>query len=390
MALDLTAMLRLSHALQLATRVGAVVQAAQDAVLDIAGYTTTFLSVIQPGTPRTARVLAIRGSIEELVWEVAPVFLIDGDAMLEEVLGAAHPVVVSDARTDPRTNKQQVEVFGNRTMVHVPMMLGIERVGALTTGTFGAEGVRPPTAEQLESLVVIATLVAAAILRVRVQEELADSQQTIRRLTDGSLRSFEQERLRISRELHDGVGQLLVAAQLQLTDLEVASGEPLLAAKIDRTRSTLSDVMDSIRSLSHDLRPASLDALGLPEALRELAESCTTASFEVDVQLQIAPDSTIPEEVAISLFRVAQIALTNVVRHAQARRATITLKLLATKVRLEISDQGIGFDPARAGASRGIGLIGIRERMNGLNGRSEIVSAPGEGTRVAVEVPLKL
>ena len=387
MALDLTAMLRLSHDLQVAAKLGEVVQAAQDAVRSTSGYMTTWLSASQPGTPRTARVLAVRGAIEELVWDLAPTFLVEGDAMLEEVWGATHPVVIEDARTDPRTNKKEVEVFGNVTLVHVPLLLGSERVGALSTGTFVADGARAPTAEQLESLVVIGTLVAAALLRVRVQEALNESEQTIRRLTDSSLRNFEQERLRVSRELHDGVGQLLIAAQLQLGDLANGAQEPQ-SMQVERTRQTLSAAMASIRALSHDLRPAALDELGLPEALRELAESCTTSAFHVDVQLSVTPACRVPEEVAISLYRVAQIALANTVRHARAHQASIALEISADRVRLEISDRGVGFDPARARASRGIGLIGIRERAKGLNGKSEIHSSPGAGTRVAVEIPL--
>jgi signal transduction histidine kinase len=95
----------------------------------------------------------------------------------------------------------------------------------------------------------------------------------------------------------------------------------------------------------------------------------------------------VPQEMAISLFRVAQIALTNTVRHARATSATIALELSETQVLLEISDEGVGFDPMRADSMQGIGLIGIRERARELNGRSEILSAPGEGTRVRVEIP---
>ena len=388
MALDLAAVLLLSHDLQVAASLGAVVQAAQDAVRKTTGYATTWLSASLPGTPRTARVLAIRGAIEELVWELAPIFQVDGNAMLEEVWGAAHPVVLEDARTDPRTNKKEVEIFGNITLIHVPLLLGTERVGALSTGTFGSEGVRAPTPGQLESLVIIATLVAAALLRVRVQAALHDSEQAIRRLTNGSLRGFEQQRRRLSRELHDGVGQLLIVALLQLSELSAIAPEPAWSAKVKRTEGIITDAIASLRSLSHDLRPPMLDSLGLPAALHDLARSCTTSAFQVEVQLRVVPGFALPEEVAISLYRIAQIALANTVRHARAAHASIALEVTQSWARLEVVDHGVGFDPARVRSLPGIGLIGIQERAKGLGGSSEIASAPGSGTRVTVEVPL--
>jgi two-component system, NarL family, sensor kinase len=146
-------------------------------------------------------------------------------------------------------------------------------------------------------------------------------------------------------------------------------------------------LLEDLRRLSHDLRPAALDRLGLGPALRELGEGFAAGGLEVDVRVD--PEDLGPApEVAVHLFRVAQAALANVARHARVRRARVALVASGAAIRLEVGDDGAGFDPDSIAADAGLGLLGMRERASWLKGTFSLDSAPGRGTRIAVEVPI--
>jgi two-component system, cell cycle sensor histidine kinase and response regulator CckA len=170
-AVDLLAVLEHTRDLQRATTVQDLLEATRRAVEAAAGYSNVWLCVLEPGRPGMVRVLGVAGAMESTIWEKAPRFPIAGDAMLEEILAATRPVVVEDARTDPRTDKAMVQLLGNRTIVNVPLLLGETALGAMGAGTFGDEGVRPPSQRELEHLGVMATHVAAALQRVRMLED---------------------------------------------------------------------------------------------------------------------------------------------------------------------------------------------------------------------------
>jgi signal transduction histidine kinase len=168
---DLLAVLEHTRDLQRATTVQDLLDATRRAVEAAAGYANVWLCVLEPGPPAMVRVLGVAGAMEPAIWEKAPQFPIAGDAMLEEIAQATRPVVVEDARTDPRTDKAMVQMLGNRTIINVPLLLGETTLGALGVGTFGDEGVRPPSSNELEHLSVMATHVAAALQRVRMLEQ---------------------------------------------------------------------------------------------------------------------------------------------------------------------------------------------------------------------------
>ena len=171
MGVDLLSILQHARELQRATTVQELLDATRSAVKEVAGYDNVWLAVREAGTPPMVRVLAVSGAIEATIWEKAPRFPVAGDAMLQEIFRDGLPVVVEDARSDPRTNKEIVEKLGNRTIINVPLLLGEEALGALGFGTFGDEGCRAPTGDQLKQLSVMATHVAAALQRVRILEE---------------------------------------------------------------------------------------------------------------------------------------------------------------------------------------------------------------------------
>jgi signal transduction histidine kinase len=150
--------------------------------------------------------------------------------------------------------------------------------------------------------------------------------------------------------------------------------------------------LDGIHKLIYDLRPSLLDHLGLPAAIHWLAETRLEANG-IRVQLEEDPDlGRLPQEVEIALFRVVQEALSNILRHSGARNVAISLRKRDGYLDLSVEDDGVGFDLEEIvhgpDTSRGLGLLGMAERVQLLGGQFDIVSAPGEGTRIHAQIPL--
>lgn len=202
------------------------------------------------------------------------------------------------------------------------------------------------------------------------------------------------ERTRLSREIHDSVGQGLSSINLLLQAAEQSwDGQPAAAREHVRTAAaTARDGLDEVRRVVRDLAPADLadDPTGaaLATALRRAAASSATG-LDVEVRVHGTPVA-VGSDVAAALVRTARGALANVREHAAAGRAALTLTYQVDEVVLDVRDDGRGFDPGavRASGSRGRGLTGIRDRAAGLGGSTDVESAPGEGTTVSVRFPV--
>lgn len=206
-------------------------------------------------------------------------------------------------------------------------------------------------------------------------------------LADRMLKVQEGERQHLSRELHDDIGQLLTAAKLQLEWLQRRMpGE--LQAHCSTLRATLEDSLGKVRDVSALLNPRQLASLGLEASLRAhlvrtLANSEVHWSLECHQRL-----GGISEEVAMAAFRITQEAVTNMLRHAQARNLTIRLQRSPAGLALSIHDDGLGFIPASNPAEAGQrGMAGMQERATALNGNLDITSQLGLGTRIEVLFP---
>ena len=204
----------------------------------------------------------------------------------------------------------------------------------------------------------------------------------------------EEERRRISRELHDQVGQTVTGLSLGLKTLEATlAGTNAGDAVRDRLislRSLAARVGQDIHRAAADLRPAVLDDFGLPAALAALAALITERhGVAVDIQIVGVVDR-LPSEIETVVYRVAQEALTNIVKHARTGAASMLLERRAGGLRLVIEDHGVGFDPAawRDDGHPRLGLSGIRERLRLVNGALEIETAPGAGAALFVRVGL--
>ena len=206
-------------------------------------------------------------------------------------------------------------------------------------------------------------------------------------------RAQEEERKRISRELHDEATQALVVLSRQLDSL-ASSGKGLSEnsrLRLEELRQQTNNVMQGVRRLSQDLRPAALDRLGLVSALEWLASDVAEYSGIATKINTLGIERRLPEEVELVLFRITQEALRNVWRHSQATKAEITVEFDQNKIRITVSDNGKGFnlpktigDLARDGK---LGLVGMQERAQLLGGTLTVQSQPGKGSSIAVEIP---
>lgn len=205
----------------------------------------------------------------------------------------------------------------------------------------------------------------------------------------------EQERTRISREIHDELGQLLTGIKM-----EIRSVENRLADRDDRTLNGQIDQLveisemvdasiDSVRRISHGLRPSALDHLGLGAAITEEAASFATRSgITCTVAISEIPES-LSEEVVSTAFRIFQEALTNVARHSGALQVTGNLDVTADVLNLRVADNGSGFDPSILEDNRSLGLIGMRERAESVGGSVRIIRLDTGGTEIILSIPLQ-
>lgn len=208
------------------------------------------------------------------------------------------------------------------------------------------------------------------------------------------LTAQEEERKRIARELHDETTQSLLGL---LMKLEAAGKTPSEASSIDSdmlmdVKNLAVETLDNVRRIIHDLRPSVLDDLGLLSAIRWYAEA-RFGSVAIKARVELTgEDRSLAPEIETALFRVVQEAIANIVRHAEAHNAVISVELEDAAVRIEVEDDGKGFDVEairrQADKAVGLGLLGMEERIALLGGRFQIESNPGGGTRLVIEVPL--
>jgi signal transduction histidine kinase len=234
----------------------------------------------------------------------------------------------------------------------------------------------------------------AGRLENRIRRQSARNVQNARdlqRLSAQLIHAQEEERRTIARELHDEVGQVLTAIKVELAVAQhaiEAEGGPVHAL-VD-VRSITDGALHTVRDLSHLLHPALLDDLGLPAAIEGYLKGFGKRHGVRAELLHDHMDDRLLPEIETAVYRMVQEALTNVARHARAASCRVYLQRLPATVLITIEDDGVGFDPGEVdgtGGRRGLGLLGIRERVANLQGTVLIESAPGKGTRLTVELP---
>ena len=231
-------------------------------------------------------------------------------------------------------------------------------------------------------LAAVVELVDAALKRTNLHARLAEKEQQRSRLLQALLSAQEEERGRISRDLHDQIGQSLTALLLGL-DRNLEGPDPSDLAKLKEIAAV---ALADVRRIALDLRPSVLDELGLEAALRRFARD-TFERYGVEVRVLVTLPTRLRRQEETVLYRVAQEALTNVVRHAQARASSVVVTGSHGGVQLVIEDDGVGFDPQALTPAEQVGLMGMRERLELLGGSLGIESAPGEGCSVYARLP---
>jgi two-component system NarL family sensor kinase len=211
-----------------------------------------------------------------------------------------------------------------------------------------------------------------------------------RRITEAQ----EAERLRVSRELHDGVNQVIASAAMRLHRVQdtLSAQNPAASELLSRCHKLLVQALEETRRIARNLRPNDLDELGLSAACRNLCKELQARTGLV-VKCQFARfDWRLPPKVDLGLFRMVQEALNNVEKHANAKLVRLRISIRREAVVLKIQDNGRGFNPAAPSSGKaaegGIGLSSLHERAAALGGTCEVVSSPKQGTALTVRVPL--
>jgi two-component system sensor histidine kinase UhpB len=225
----------------------------------------------------------------------------------------------------------------------------------------------------------------------RIQRELADALHENRLLSQRYLEVQEDERRRLARELHDELGQSLNAIKVDAVSIRDQSrGLPAIQKSAQAIIDVSSQVYDTVRSLMRQLRPVALDELGLAPAVQYGIEQWQRRHGGVKCEFSAEGDlDGLDEKVNITAYRLVQECLTNVAKHADASRVRIAISRAAEAGALHVSiaDDGRGFDPAVR--RQGLGLVGLRERVEALGGRFQLESSPGAGTRIEATIPLE-
>lgn len=223
----------------------------------------------------------------------------------------------------------------------------------------------------------------------RVQQELTKQEALKQQLLRHTVKTQEEERSRIARELHDETSQILTAFSLDLATLnKIICDVPEVKNLVQRLNTYSKQMSQGLYRLVHDLRPAQLDDLGLVPALEYLIDDAHHSGLTVSVVVA-GKGRRLDSTVETILYRVVQEALQNIKRHAEVKKASLSLKFSANEIILIVEDTGIGFFPDQSFLPpRGWGLAGMRERVESIGGQLSIDSAPGKGTRVEVLIPV--
>jgi two-component system, NarL family, sensor kinase len=316
--------------------------------------------------------------------QVGSVQLALGEGIAGWVAKHAQPAVVPDKWKDSRY-RYIPELRGQdfTSMVSVPMLVRGRVVGVLNVHSRAA---RNYDDDDLVLLTQVANLMARAIENARLYRRLAEREEMLESFASRTVEAQELERRRLAGEIHDGISQRLVSLWYHLLAAEDAVGDAdVVRRELGVAKELATAALEETRGAITGLRPFVLDDLGLGPGLESLGRTLAGVEVEVDVD-----PVELPSHVEVALYRIAQEALQNVVKHAGATTVLVRLSSGDDGVRLVVSDDGMGFDEdmiADAQQRHSCGLVGIRERAELIGASLRLASRPGTGTTVEVTVP---
>jgi signal transduction histidine kinase len=302
-----------------------------------------------------------------------------GEGFSGQVALTGEPLIVADLTTDSRLTRSVVRKGDFHSLAVVPL---VSRAKVLGTLTVVSRGHRDFSNQDIELLTSIGDQIGVAVENARLYEQAQQA-------------AVIEERQRLARELHDSISQ-----SLHSSILLAEAGQRLAGAgDLVRSRGYLvrlgeisQQAMKEMRLLVYELRPLALREAGLVKALQQRLDAVERRAG-VEAKLEADWDIDMPDDVEEALFRIAQQALNNAMKHAAPTEVVVTIRLKAgppdRRVVLEVADNGLGFDRDTIEDEGGIGLDSMRERVEKVGGELAIVSRPGEGTRVIASVPMK-
>ena len=304
---------------------------------------------------------------------------------------ANHQAVILESVTKKTKLTDYMAPEGIKLAVSVPITVKDRLIGAFNVGSYVSDTFEP---WKVELLLTIGNHIGVVIENAILMDSLKNHERDLQVLSSQIIEAQEEERKRISRELHDEASQALVAAKINLEMFEKRLPSQLEAVRsgLLETSTLLVRTLENLRRLSHDLRPAMLDDLGLIPTLRWYTES-SAKRLGIPITFQavnLKKRLTFEEETVI--YRIVQEALTNIAKYAQARTVSVSLKKKNSTLITTIEDNGKGFNLETSVMgeyySQGLGILGMKERVNNLGGIFHIESKQGKGTKLSVEIPL--
>ncbi|MGV0782109.1 GAF domain-containing sensor histidine kinase [Mycolicibacterium peregrinum] len=333
------------------------------------------------------RALTLAGATPPFDAEIGKIRLPLGQGISGWVASHRQPVVIShDKESDPRY--MPFESLRGRdftSMVSVPMETGPGGlVGVLNVHTVDR---REFTPRDVELLLVIGRLIAGALHQARLHRQLVARERAHENFVEQVIEAQELERRRLAGDIHDGISQRLVTLSYRLDAAARAVDPDTVAEQLAAARELVALTLQEARAAISGLRPPVLDDLGLSGGLASLARSIPRIPIDVDLA-----ETRVPDHIELALYRIAQECLQNVIKHAEADRARLTFSVDDGVARLEIVDDGKGFDtfehPLGSDEMGGYGLLSMAERAEIVGGRLHIRSRPGAGTTVTASIPL--
>jgi two-component system NarL family sensor kinase len=333
------------------------------------------------------RALTLAGATPPFDSEVGKIRLPLGTGISGWVASHREPVVIShDKESDPRYMPfQSLRGSDFTSMVSVPMetdpggLVGVLNVHTVERREF--------TPRDVELLLVIGRLIAGALHQARLHRQLVARERAHENFVEQVIEAQEIERRRLAGDIHDGISQRLVTLSYRLDAASRAADHTAMAEQLEKARELVELTLEEARAAIGGLRPPVLDDLGLAGGLASLARSIP----QVDISVEL-DDTRLPDHIELALYRIAQECLQNVVKHAGASTARLTFALDNGTARLEIVDDGVGFDtfehPLGSDEMGGYGLLSMAERAEIVGGRLNIRSRPGAGTAVTATIPL--
>jgi PAS domain S-box-containing protein len=269
-----------------------------------------------------------------------------------------------------------------------PMGLGLDLAARRKDGSTFPVEVALSSIETAEGRFAVA-FVADITERKRLEHSGKMQDREIRGLAASLLTAQEEERRRVSRELHDQICQQLASLAIDIGGLAAAPPPPDREKRLKEVQARVIKTSEMTRHIAYQMHPSILDDLGMVASLRSLCREFSERSGDIELEFSSgAAHAPVSREVASCLYRIAQQSLENIAQHAAARHVSLALKIRKGTASLTVADDGVGFDIFVVQGRGGLGLIGMAERARLVHAKFSISTRPGQGTRIAVEVPL--